>query len=170
MASASKAALLISDWSNVIQTAAIIITGIAAIVALHINSKLSRHRATISMLLAQRTDELLREAKKEMSKLHADTKISITSLACKGTEDDPRRQHVLVVLNNYEFIAVGVREKALDENVYKRAHYSNLMKDWNAVKPFVTELRTQTGRPTLFQEFEHLHDKWKKNPLKVDKS
>lgn len=160
--------LLINSILSVIQTSAIVITGIAAIWTLRSNSKLSRHRATIELLLAQRTDERLIKAKQEMSKMHLNQDLSITSLACKGMEENENRQYVLIILNNYEFISVGIREKALDEKVYKRAQHSTLIRDWKATKAFITELRTQNNIPTLFQEFEYLYNRWAANPLKKD--
>ncbi|MEN9463883.1 MAG: hypothetical protein RL217_64 [Pseudomonadota bacterium] len=165
---AISALLPLSDWISIIQTAAIVITGIAAVATLRTNSKLSRHRATIELLLAQRTDERLFEAKQAMSDLHRNPDISITALACKGMESDANRQHVLTVLNNYEFIAVGIREKALDEYVYKRAQFSTVLRDWKATKAFIIELRNQNNIPTLFQEFEYLYNKWVASPLKKD--
>lgn len=158
----------ITEWLSIIQTTAIVITGIAAVWTLRSNSRLSRHRATIDLLLAQRTDERLLIAKQEMSKMHHNKDLSITSLACKGMEDDQNRLHVLTVLNNYEFISVGIREKALDENVYKRAQYSTVLKDWRATKAFIMELRDQNKVPTLFQEFEYLYSRWAVKPLKKD--
>lgn len=165
---AIKSLLSLGEWISIIQTAAIVITGIVAVATLKNNSKLSRHRATIELLLAQRTDERLYEAKQAMSALHHDTQTSITALACKGMEKDENRQHVLTVLNNYEFIAVGIREKALDENVYKRAQYSTVIRDWKATKAFIMELRSQNNIPTLFQEFEFLYNKWVIAPLQKD--
>jgi len=160
--------LSLGNWSDIIQTTAIAITGIVAVFAIRSNAKMSRHRATIDLLLSQRTDINLSKAKKTMTRLHSDPSSSITALACKGKESDEDRHHVLTILNNYEFIALGIREKALDEDVYKRAHYSMLMRDWRATQAFITEFRTQNNTPTTFQEFEYLYKRWIKRPLKKD--
>lgn len=151
-----------------VQTTAIVVTGATAIWSIRANGKSSRHRATIDLLLAQKTDESLIQAKKVMAALHENDEF--TALACKDKNKDPKRASILVILNNYEFIALGIREGALDEKIYKRAYCSMLMRDWEAMKPFVMELRRQNNMPTLFQEFEYLAAKWKKKPLKPNAS
>lgn len=150
-----------------IQTTAIIVTGIAAVISIRTNGRSSQHRATIDLLLAQKTDQNLIDAKKVVSNLHKNGEF--TELACRAMMDDPRRASILVILNNYEFIALGIREGALDGRIYKRACYSQLLRDWRAMNPFIVELRTQNNIETLFQEFEYLAKQWQRRPLKVSK-
>lgn len=68
-------------------------------------------------------------------------------------------------LNNYEFLATGIRAGAFDEKIIKRMQYSIAMRDWESLCPFINELRAQTKIDTLFQEFEWLGKRWKKKPL-----
>lgn len=150
-----------------IQTTAIIVTGIAAVISIRTNGRSSQHRATIDLLLAQKTDQNLIDAKKVVSNLHKDG--DFTALACKDKLEDPNRASVLVILNNYEFIALGIREGALDGKIYKRACYSQLLRDWRAMNPFIMELRRQNDIVTLFQEFEYLAKQWQKKPLQVSR-
>ncbi|WP_443986709.1 DUF4760 domain-containing protein [Idiomarina aminovorans] len=47
--------------------------------------------------------------------------------------------------------------------------YSTVISDWNALKPFIYDLRRQVKRDTIFQEFEWLADKFCNNRLKTDR-
>ncbi|MNO23684.1 hypothetical protein D3C76_134900 [compost metagenome] len=161
-----------------IQTAVILLGAVAAVATIYTNGmlsrrsishneKLARQRATIDLLLQQRTDHNLIESKKAVGTIHSNGG-DFTSLATKDKAQDENRSHILAIINNYEFIALGIREGALDESIYKRAVYSQVVRDWGAMRPFIMELRRQNGRNTLFQEFEVLAKRWENEPLKCD--
>lgn len=135
--------------------------------ALAHNEKLARQRATIDLLLTQKTDNGLIEAKKAVGSIHSDGG-DFTSLAARTKSQDVNRGHILSIINNYEFIALGIREGALDESIYKRAVYSQVMRDWKAMKAFIMELRRQNQIDTLFQEFELLARRWERESLACD--
>lgn len=81
--------------------------------------------------------------------------------------DDPAcddYKQILLVLNNHEFIACGVKRKALDEGIYKRMYYSAIVRDWDSFSGLVTQMRTMKSKPALFQDFEWLAHRFKKNP------
>lgn len=148
-----------------VQTTAILITGIAALATIVSNKINSQQRATIDLILHQKIDVNLIEAKKIWSEVKNNEQFE--ELACKENEKDTqRRPHILNILNNYEFIALGVRTGAFHEKTYKRAFYGVLTRDWDSCEAFITALRRQQGSETLFQEFEALAKKWKKKPLK----
>lgn len=131
------------------------------------NEKIARQRATIDLLMTQRADGTLSDAKKSVGAIHNDGG-DFTSLAAATKTQDAQRGHILSIINNYEFIALGIREGALDESIYKRAVYSQVLRDWRAMKAFIMELRRQNKIETLFQEFELLAKRWEQVPLKCD--
>lgn len=135
--------------------------------AIEHNEKLSRQRATIDLILTQKSDQNLIESKKAVSTIHS-CGGDFTALASRDRAKDENRAHILTILNNYEFIALGIREEALDESIYKRAVYSQAVRDWKAMRAFVMELRRQNSIDTLFQEFELLARRWEKDKLKCD--
>jgi hypothetical protein len=135
--------------------------------AIEHNEKLSQQRATIDLLLTQRTDQNLIESKKAVGAIHNNGG-DFTSLATRDKAQDETRSHILSIINNYEFIALGIREGALDESIYKRAVYSQVMRDWRAMKAFIMELRRQNQIDTLFQEFEVLAKRWDQEKLQCD--
>jgi len=76
---------------------------------------------------------------------------------------------IIFALNSHEFIASGIRTKALSEGVYKRMRYSAVIRDWESLEGFIADFRKAKSKHTLFQDFEWLYDRWKKKPLKHDK-
>lgn len=161
-----------------VQTAVILLGAGAAVLTIWVNgrstrqviehnAKIARQRATIDLLLMQRTDQNLIDAKKAVGVIHK-SGAGFTPLACADKAQDPARNQILAIINNYEFISLGIREGALDEDIYKRAVYSQVMRDWDAMTAFIMELRQQNKITTLFQEFELLAKRWKIKTLACD--
>lgn len=148
-----------------IQTTALLVTGLAALGTIWFNRISAQQRATIDLILHQKIDQNLIDAKKIWAEVRVNEEFD--ELACKPNEHDTaRRPHVLYILNNYEFIALGVRTGAFHEVTYKRAFYGVLTRDWDSCEAFIISLRRQQGSQTLFQEYEALAKKWKQSPLK----
>lgn len=172
-----------------VQTAVILLGAVAAVLTIYVNGRLSRgsinhngelnrnsiehnekiarQRATIDLLMNQRTDPSLIEAKRAVGSIHNGGG-DFVSLAAPEKSQDVNRSHILSIINNYEFIALGIREGALDDSIYKRAVYSQVLRDWKAMQPFILELRRKNRIDTLFQEFEFLAKRWLKEPLQCD--
>ena len=151
-----------------IQTGALFASAIAAIWLIYTSSESEKHRATIDLVISQKQDQELQVAKKHVLNLH-ETQVKNFAKYLEDRNSEDFKQ-IIRVLNNYEFIAVGIHKKAFDEELFKRMQYSVLIKDWDALCPLVMELRRQNERSTLFQEFEILAKQWKKNPLKTEDS
>lgn len=141
------------------------ISAITAIAAVHRNSIINRRRATVDLVLHQRSNQKLIEANNIVNPILSTNEI--TRYADDSKKDTPEREAILTILNNYEFICVGIKEKAFDINLYKRMSYGIVIRDWGCFKPFVYHLRQAHDRPTLFQEFEWLAIKFKKSKLKA---
>lgn len=148
-----------------LQTAGVLISAIAAVYVIRSNGKQARMRATIDLVLAQKKDEQIIEARKKVLAL------TNTSGNLARHLDDPASEAykaIQITLNNYEFIATGIRQGAFDEAIYKRMRYSIVCNDWRSLKAFVIENRNKKQRPTLYQEFNWLGERWIKKPLKAD--
>ncbi|WP_048763792.1 DUF4760 domain-containing protein [Acinetobacter soli] len=78
------------------------------------------------------------------------------------------RMHLLKVLNRYEFYAIGINKKLLDEEMFKRMYCTTMLKFWAICSPAVSQLRETAKKDTLFREFELLATRWKANPLKSE--
>lgn len=149
-------------WGFWIQTGAFFMSAVGAIAVIYYNGKQARLRALIDLIVHQKTDQELVEATRRVNALHVGTAPWTAHLnpACQERKD------ILLILNNQEFIAVGVRLGSFDENTYKQMQCTNLLRLWEASKGFIEEIRRERGKDTLFQDFEKLALKWKKCPIK----
>lgn len=148
------------------RTVILAISAIVAIIAIYVHSSNSRRQATVNLVIQQRNDKVLRKARRAVTELNSDNKI--TELANPNHKGSPQRDAVLILLNNYEFIATGMRERAFDLSLYKRMSYSTVINDWKALKPFVFDLRRLVNSQTLFQEFQWLAERFCRKSLKPD--
>lgn len=145
-----------------IQTAAFILSALAGVAVIYYNGKQARVRALIDLLMRQKSDQHLVEATRRVHALRTNGE----KLSKHVDKDSEERKDILLVLNNQEFIAVGIRLKAFDEDVYKESQYNNVIRLWNSCKGFVYELREADSKPTIFQDFEKLAKRWEKSPIK----
>lgn len=123
----------------------------------------ARQRAIIDLLIAQKSNRSFISASKVVRGLRENTRCQVSTYV---SSDNDTRSAILSVLNQLEFIAVGIRLDVFDEAIYKELSYSNVVETWRTVSGFVCELRRQTGFPTLFQDLENLAKKWEKDPIK----
>jgi hypothetical protein len=149
-------------WGFWIQTGAFLLSALAGVYIIHHNGALAKKRALIDLIIHQKSDQKLLDATQAVYRLQEDGK-HLSSLV--GTDSDERRS-ILLVLNNQEFIATGIRMGAFDEKVYKQMQCSNVRKLWMASSGFIQELRKIDGRQTIFQDFEKLAVDWENNPIK----
>ena len=149
-------------WGFWIQTGAFLLSAVAGVAVIYFNGKQARTRALIDMLTHHKSDKDLVEATRRVNALHSNG----GRLSHHVDKDSDERKSILKVLNTQEFIAVGVRMKAFDEDVYKEMQCSNVLRLWSASKGFITELRESDKAPTIFQDFERLATRWEKKPIK----
>jgi len=159
--------LTLLEKLSIVQTLAIIISAIAAVVIISVTKIISRRRATIDMVLKLRLDPSYKKARKDFKAIR-DGGNGMAEFACRNHTADAESKTILDVLNHYEFICVAIRERAICEKTYKRMLCTQVLKDWECSQGFVTEIRKTKDHPTLFQEFERIAKRWKKRPLKTE--
>lgn len=150
-------------WGFWIQTGAFVLSALAGVAVIYYNGKQGRLRATIDLIIHQKSDKALLACVDQVYKLSG-SKVQFSNYA--SDHDSEEFKCILKVLNNHEFIALGIRQKTFDENIYKKMQYSNVMKVWRSSAGIIGEIRNSQGIQTLFQEFEWLAKRWEKNPLK----
>ncbi len=156
-----------------VQTSAIIATALFAGFQLNSLKKQTvdndlkwRQRATVDAVMADRKDNNLSQSRRDYAKMKAENK-NFDALGSEPLlEDEESNRAVLDILNNYEFMASGIREGAFDESIYKRMKGSLIIQDWNVLDIYVRALRKREDRPKLFCEFEWLATKWESENAK----
>ena len=139
---------------------AILISAGIAIWVMIYNAKIARRRATIDLVLHMRQNTPYLDARKKLVKLQ-DEGQQLAKYADKDLAESEQSLCIIELLNFSEFVAVGIREKAFDEKVYKRLSRSRYIKDWETLHGYVTELRRARNLSVLFNEFQSLAEQWK---------
>ncbi|MFZ1417125.1 MAG: DUF4760 domain-containing protein [Burkholderiaceae bacterium] len=71
-----------------------------------------------------------------------------------------RRSDLFYSLNKYEFVAIAIKKRVMDEDLMKEMQKQNFIKFWNYAHKTIFSLRKNENKPTLFNEFEELAKKW----------
>ena len=153
------------------QTLIFLVTAIIAFYTLARSERMARKRATIDLVLAENQHDKFRDIKEKFGMMRLNGE-NFTALAmpCTSIEEEATKLHadkketVIAILNQYEFIASAIFEDALDEDLYKRMKKGVVIRDWDTLKPFVMEIRSRNKRPKIFYEIEKLVDRWQENP------
>ena len=124
------------------------------------NGSASKRRAIVDLIIKQREDLALRRAFELMYEMRQQEDGFV-----KLFDDQEKMHEILYALDNMEFVAVGIRLGAFDEDVYKELQCSKVRKTWEAASGFVMELRRRKHLPTLYQDLEHLANKWDASPI-----
>ncbi len=153
-----------------VQTGAIILSAIMAILAIVHNGKMARKHTTIDVLLQENQDKELIAAKFVVFNLARDPNNSFVDIYFKEKEQQSDMyKQITMLLNRYEFIAQSIHNKAFEEKIYKEMQYTNITRMWDRVCPLIYEIRQRQNAPTFYQEFEWLAKRWKDKPLKKRK-
>ena len=150
-----------------IQTGAVTLSAIAAVLVIGHNGRMARRRATIDLIIGLEKDEEYNQKYASVSKLIKNNACLVNYADYIDQEHDDL-ENVRFVMNRLEFIAQGIRKNAFEEEIYKDLNYSNYLKLWNAVKPLIMEIRRINGnKETLFQEMEWLANRWQKSKNRI---
>ena len=109
---------LSQNYGSLITSGAILITAGIAVLAIYRNSNIAKKRATVDLVMHQKQDTEFVAAKKKLHELH-DKKVQFSKYALSENSKTEENESILCVLNEYEFVAVGIREGAFDEGTYK---------------------------------------------------
>jgi hypothetical protein len=145
----------IGPW---IQTAAIVASFIGVIVVVTYNQKIARRKASLDFLMLQQSNErILKDRTLYIELREAKNLVQYTA---PDKRQSPEFLAILSVLNRHELAAVGIEEKTMEEEVYKRWARAQIVFDWISCRSFVVELRSSTDHPKLFCELEALAKRW----------
>lgn len=149
-----------------VQTTLIGFSAFFAYLAFRSHEKTSRQRATIDLMLAQNSDSNYQTMRDDFAKLRADKADLTTQLNDNPISRREDNRPIMAVLNQYEFISTGIREKALDEKIYRSVYRGILIRDYEFMTPWLTQLRSLESNPKIGEEFERLALKWKKESVR----
>lgn len=143
---------------------AILANGESAKKTLQHNNETLRQRATIDLLLQENQDARMIEAHALIMALSNET--PLVSCLSPNSEFEEELAAIRLLLNRYEFVALGIKTGAFEESVYKSLKYSQVINVWDKAKPLIMEIRRTHGKHTYYQELEWLANRWLADPLK----
>jgi hypothetical protein len=147
-----------------------LLSSMVAVAAIARNQSIARRRATVDMVMHQKTDATFLDFVEKFNELKADNKNKpLSGFAGDHYKGAIESRAILAVLNNYEFIASGIFRNAFDYDLYQTMQHGIVVDRWDSLESFVKEARKSRSHPTLFQEFERLAQSFKKKPLQVNK-
>ena len=151
-----------SDWIAVygllIQSGAVLVSGIGVVVTLIWSKHIACLRATLDIVLTEQTDQGTIKNRTAF--------VALRDAGHLAKWADPQNTHgeeaatIRAVLNRYELVAIGIKKGALHEQSYRDWCRTTLVKDWTACKPLVIQRRQNDRTSTYFCEFEGLARKW----------
>lgn len=147
-----------------VQTVAIAASAVAAFFMVKSSTESSKKRATVQALLQLRLDNDYIQQRDAFKKLIKDED-SLAKFASSEHRDSDSTMLIYRILNYHEYMATGTLEGAFDEEIYKRMSYSQVVRDWERLQAFVTEMRRQEKNTTFYQEFQTLATTWKASQL-----
>lgn len=98
-------------------------------------------------------------ARSEFIKLR-DASSGLAFWAREEHKGSPQLNIIRNMLNDYELIAVGIKEGILDEELYKRWFKTSFLSDMAAAAEFIERARVQAGTNAIFTEAQWLAQKW----------
>lgn len=125
------------------------------------NEKKARQRATIDLALHEKSDPTYLKCKNDFLTLRNNSSANITTYACDINKHHDENKIIFAYLDHYEFLATGVSEGALDGEIYKKMRRTSVIRDWDAVQPYVYELRKQRNNNKIYCELEELVKAWR---------
>lgn len=152
------------------QPAATVFVGLFALffawIAVLTNRWSARMRATLDMLERLETTEHHLKRYRTFRKVRLETNGIHRIIQISASEIETERDLCVDFLNTYEFISL---EGILDEIYFRDAYEPTLVRDWNAAKPLIEDMRCPAdpaasgpGHHSYFENFEWLATRWKR--------
>lgn len=148
----------VQNYGLWLQSGAIFLTFVGVIISAGVTRNVARKRAILDMIGDEQTNPYLVATRTKYLKLRlAGHMVQYAKPELVDTDDAAT---VRSILNRYELIAVGIRNKTLHEKVYREFWRTTLVRDWIALKPYVMERRTLVNSPKAYEAFEALAVSW----------
>ena len=123
------------------------------------HERIARRRATLDLLVQKEWDRDYIEAKQQFNLLR-DAEAGLKIWSAPEHRNSPQLQNIRSTLNDYELIAIGIREGIIDEQVYKTWFRGSFLKDWEASPSLILEIRKTDGASKAYIQLEWLATKW----------
>lgn len=114
---------------------------------------IARRRATLDFIMKTETDGDMIRARLKFIELTKNIN-GLGPWAALDKENTDETQKIKLILNEFELIAIGIKQGIIDKNLYCNWFKSGAIKHWDHAEPFVNILRSRTGNNALYAEFQ----------------
>jgi hypothetical protein len=148
----------IQNYGLWLQSGAIFLTFVGVITSALVTRGVARRRATLDLIMSEQSSELMIGIRQKYLAL----KIAghMVQFAGPSQASSNEAATLRAVLNRYELVSIGIKEKTLNSRVYKSYNRSTFVTDWIACKPFVMQRRQTMNNPKIYSEYEYRAKKW----------
>ncbi|MEM9810353.1 MAG: DUF4760 domain-containing protein [Pseudomonadota bacterium] len=140
--------------------------GVTAVIAWRIAKKtimqqrvIARRRATIDFIEKRKWDSDYLAARQTFILLRDDKDRSIAYWAEADQKDRPERTTIRNILNDYELVAIGMKEDIFDEQIYRKWWRGTLLEDWKKSLPFIKSVQDSV-QSKIYTNFQELAEAW----------
>lgn len=138
-----------------------------AVVSIYSARSTAMKKQSSDMIFAARQDDDFRSGIVKLRELYKQGN------AHKLAEDENRNteeaKQITYALNVFEMLAAGIQCGIYHEGILKKNYYTTLTEASKHAAPFIECRRKSNNRPTYYQEFTWLAERWSKRPLKSKK-
>lgn len=131
--------------------------------------QIARRKNSTDVLLCARQDEKYAQGMRTISALHESTSEDINTYALENKKD-PKAIDIRYVLNHWEHISVGIQNGIYCEKILKEASGTTVTKLFDKTMIFIeTVNKEKPNKPTYYQDFKWLANRWKNHEVPVKK-
>lgn len=146
--------------SDLFKNLSFMIGVLVAVVSVLSARNTAKKKQSADLLFNSRNDEELVQGMRKLAVLHEDDTINMRTFAKKSQNGTEEAKAIRYVLNHYEYVSVGVQSGIYDEKMLRNASYNTIVNLYKHAKPFIEAIREESGRSTLYQEFQWLAKRW----------
>lgn len=85
---------------------------------------------------------------------------NIAQYAAAENEADPTTLALILLLNDFEIVAIGIKRGIIDCSLYRAWGESSVIDYWRKAEPFISTLRDRTSNPKLYLQFQEMKTAW----------
>lgn len=112
-------------------------------------------RATLDVILRSESDKDIIDAHACFNRL-ARSNGGLATFAEEDHQGSRETESIRIILNQYEIIAIGIKQGILDEDLYYEWFGTGLLRHWRYAQPFILRIRQRVDSDKPFAAFEEL--------------
>ena len=107
-------------------------------------------------------NDVLAKARVEFAKLSSNGGAALLGLVNPKKPDELKSAALVsAYLNHCELVAVSIRNRAMDEQMYKHWRRTTYTRTWGRAEAYIAAKRRTLNQPTLYTNFEWLAKRWR---------